>query len=204
MADLGTTQFSWTKDQLITEVDLKGITAQHIRITAQNNWGNFPVGEEGYQYGLSEVRFFSTPVLPRELSPAQDSNELDPSVTLKWRAGREAVTHEVYFGSNADDLTLAGTVTGVPYASYSTDELDLQLGQTYAWQIVEVNEDAVPSSWASEVMSFTVADQVVVDDFESYNNNGATTAKSIRPGLTAMVLPTQRSRRQWLRRLYRL
>ncbi len=165
----GITQFTKATDEQITEVDLGGIMAQQLRITAQSNWGGLIS-----QYSLSEVRFFNTPVLPRELSPAQDSNELDPSVTLKWRAGREAVTHEVYFGSNADDLTLAGTVTGVPYASYSTDELDLQLGQTYAWQIVEVNEDAVPSSWASEVMSFTVADQVVVDDFESYNNNGAT------------------------------
>ncbi len=148
-----------------SEVDLQGIVARSVRITAQSNWGGL-----FDQYGLSEVRFLHIPMHARELSPAEASVDVDPNVALSWRAGRQAESHEVYVGSDPNDLSLAGTVTGSPYASYDTTALDLYLGQTYYWQINEVNEGEVPSIWEGDISTFSTRISRVVDDFESYTN----------------------------------
>jgi hypothetical protein len=52
-----------------------------------------------------------------------------------------------------------------PQYDFSAD-----LSQTYYWKVVEVNQAEDPTSWASDVWSFSTADYVVVDDFESYTN----------------------------------
>ncbi len=162
-------------------LDLGYIAAKSIRLTAQSTWGGKPSSS------LSEVRFYYVPTyawtqdpngayLPTEAwasDPVDGTTEVDPDVVLTWRTGREAQTHELYLGTDADDLPLVDTVTGSPYATYDTSALDLQLSQTYYWRINEVNEAQVPSIiWeGDDVQSFTVADFVVVDDFESYTND---------------------------------
>jgi hypothetical protein len=161
-------------------VDLNGIVAKSVRLTAQSNWGGVPFSS------LSEVRFYYVPTyawthdpngayLPTDAwasIPVDGANDVDPDVVLTWRAGREAQTHELYVGTDANDLPQVDTVTGSPYGTYDTSALDLQLSQTYYWRINEVNEAQVPSLWeGDDVQSFTVADFVVVDDFESYTND---------------------------------
>jgi len=149
---------------------LTGITAKHIRITAHSNFSQGVLN----QFGLSEARFLYIPTQARELSPAAGSTDVDPAVELSWRAGREADTHELYVGSDPDNLPLVETVTGSPYAAYDTGQLDLQLGQTYYWQITEVNAAEVPATWEGAILSFDVRDSLVVDDFESYTNDAET------------------------------
>ncbi len=87
-------------------------------------------------------------------------------MTLSWRPGREAASHQVFLGTDANDLALAATVTE---AAYDAD--NLALGQTYYWKVVEVNEAETPSTWESDVWSFTDGRSVVVEDFESYNDD---------------------------------
>jgi len=161
-------------------LDLGYIAAKSVRLTAQSNWGGVPFSS------LSEVRFYYVPTyawthdpdgayLPTDAwasIPVDGANDVDPDVVLTWRAGREAQTHELYVGTDANDLPQVDTVTGSPYGTYDTSALDLQLSQTYYWRINEVNEAQVPSIWeGDDVQSFTVADFVVVDDFESYTND---------------------------------
>ena len=67
------------------------------------------------------------PTQARQFSPAQGSANVDPTVTLSWRAGREAATHNLYLGTDSADLPLIEVVTGSPYATYDTSALDLQL-----------------------------------------------------------------------------
>ena len=114
------------------------------------------------------------PLRARELSPAPGSADVDPRVVLNWRAGRQAVTHEVYLGSDPNDLSPADVVTGAPYAAYDTTALDLHLGATYYWQVNEVNELEVPAVWEGDVSEFSTRPSLVVDDFESYTNDAAT------------------------------
>ncbi|MCH7919252.1 MAG: hypothetical protein IIC50_14865 [Planctomycetes bacterium] len=91
-----------------------------------------------------------------------------PDTTLSWgRNGREADRHEIYVGTNANDLALAGAASE---SSFSTGALDLQLGQTYSWRVDEVNEAMDPSTWEGTVWSFTTVAAISVDDMESYKD----------------------------------
>ena len=81
-----------------TTVDFQGVAARFVRLTANSNWGAIP------QYGLSEVRFLHIPVSARLPQPADGATDVDVASALSWRAGREATSHEVYLGTNAEDL----------------------------------------------------------------------------------------------------
>ena len=60
-----------------TTVDLSGVSAKYIRITANSNWGGIL-----NQYGLSEVRFLHIPVLATEPSPDPGATDVDVDVIL--------------------------------------------------------------------------------------------------------------------------
>jgi hypothetical protein len=141
-----------------TTVSFGGVAAKLVRITASSNYG-------GASYGLSEVRFYSIPVMAREPSPSNAAQGIDLNPTLTWWAGREAVSHQVYMGTDAGALTLAGTVTSASYAAAS-----LKLGTTYYWRVDEVNAAAAHPTWTGTVWSFTTTDHFVMDDMESYND----------------------------------
>jgi hypothetical protein len=144
-----------------TTVNLEGVTAKHVKLTANSNWGEGILN----QYGLSEVRFFYIPVKAREPNPDSGATDVDVDVTLGWRSGREATSHEVYIGSDMNTLSLVDTV---PRNHYDTEPLDLQLGETYYWQINEVNDmDALLSE--GDIWSFNTADFIVIEDFEDYD-----------------------------------
>ncbi len=143
-----------------TVVDFVGVPAKYVRLTINSNWYDMVK-----QFGLSEVRFLYVPVSAREPSPADDANDVHPQVNLTWRAGREAVTHQVYLGADVNNLALATTVSTPSY------EVSADLVKTYYWQVVEVNESAQPTTWSSDAWSFSTAPYVAVDDFESYTND---------------------------------
>jgi hypothetical protein len=142
-----------------TTIHFGGVGARYVKITANSSFG-------GKQYGLSEVRFYYFPVSAREPNPATGSTGIAPDATLSWRAGREAASHKVYMGTDPNVLTLAGTATTNSFAP-----VGLSLGTTYYWRVDEVNTAATPSTWASDVWSFTTNPFITVDDMESYNDS---------------------------------
>ncbi len=143
-----------------TTVDFGGVAAKFVRMILTSNWG----GQN--QYSLSEVRFFSIPVLARDPKPATGAANVSPDTTLSWRTGRGAASHEVYLGTDPNALTLAGTASTNSYAP-----ADLLLGTQYYWRIDEVNAAEAVSTWAGDVWTFTTTEFVVIDDFESYTND---------------------------------
>ena len=147
-----------------TAVDFGGIAAKYVKLTINSNWGDVFV-----QYGLSEVRFLAIPVSAREPSPADDETGVNPQVTLSWRAGREATSHQVYLSLD-EQAVIDGTAPQDTVADPSF-EATLDLTETYYWKVVEANEAETPSSWESDIWSFSTNDYVVVDDFESYTDD---------------------------------
>ena len=143
-------------------VPLDGILAKSVKISASSNWS----GGFSDQFGLSEVRFLQIPVNAREPFPVSGATDVDVDVLLGWRAGREAVSHDVYISDDPNALMLADSVNE---ASFDTASQALVLGQTYHWRVDEVNDAETPTTWQSEVWNFTTRDYLVVDDFESYN-----------------------------------
>jgi len=143
-----------------TTVDLEGVAAKYVRLTANSGYGTTG------QFGLAEVRFLYTPVLAREPEPVDGATDVSVDSILDWRAGREAVSHEVALGTDAEALAVIETVTD---SQYSPGGLDL--GTTYYWQISEVNEAEAISTWTGDLWSFSTQEFLVVDDFESYNDD---------------------------------
>jgi hypothetical protein len=90
---------------------------------------------------------------------------VDPDVVLGWRAGREAISHEIYLGTDMNDLPLTHTVFEPSLAASG-----LVLDETYYWHVNEVNQAETPTSWGGDLWHFTTAAFVVVDDFEDYGN----------------------------------
>jgi len=147
-----------------TTVDLTGVTAKHIRLTANSNWGAFL-----NQYGLSEVRFFYIPVRAREPHPESGVTDVALDVVLSWRAGREAAEHDVYLSSD-EQAVIEGTadVTTVTEASYGP--LSLELSQRYYWKVNEVNIVETPTTLPGDLWNFATQEYFVLDDFEDYND----------------------------------
>ncbi len=148
-----------------TTVNFGDVGAKKVRITVKSNWGNSPLFS---RYGLSEVRFMYVPVAARFPSPASGAKDVAVDTTLSWIAGREAVEHKVYLGT--DQQAVAGGTavsTTIQQTSYSPS---LNLGTTYYWRVDEVNAAQVPSTWAGSVWNFATTSFLVVDDMESYND----------------------------------
>jgi hypothetical protein len=69
-------------------------------------------------------------------------------VALSWRPGRDFGAHEVYLGTDKDNLPLVATVFKTSF------EAAVELDKTYYWQVVEVNEAKPTARWASDVWTF--------------------------------------------------
>jgi len=149
-----------------TTIDFTSADARFVRLTVKTGWGTLS------QYGLSEVRFLQIPAHARKPQPVDGAIGIHPAATVSWRAGREAATHEVHFSEDAQAIA-DGTalVDTIEQNRYDLASLDLQLGQTYYWRIDEVNEAETPSVWEGNLWSFSTNDYLVVDDFESYNDD---------------------------------
>ncbi|HOH62865.1 MAG TPA: hypothetical protein PLX34_02380 [Sedimentisphaerales bacterium] len=142
-----------------TTVDLGGIPARFVRLNVNGGWGTMG------QYGLSEVRFLYVPAQAREPQPADGATDVEVGTALAWRSGREAVSHQVYLGTDADALTLAGTVDVATFAPA------LEFGSTYYWQVDEVNEADAVTTWAGDLWSFSTQEYALIDGFETYNDD---------------------------------
>jgi hypothetical protein len=143
-----------------TIVGFEGAAVKCVRLNVNSGWG--PMG----QFGLSEVRFLHIPAFAREPQPADGATDVAADTALSWRAGREAVVHDVLLGTEAEALTVVDSVSEARYVPGN-----LEFGMTYYWQINEVNETDAISLWAGDVWSFATQEFAVIDDMESYDDD---------------------------------
>ncbi len=126
----------------------------------------------------------------REPDPADGAILENTWVTLSWAPGDFAVTHDVYFGENLDEVQSATRdssvyrgnqnatfyVAGFPGFAYPDG---LVPGTTYYWRIDEVNDADANSPWKGDVWSFTIPAKT------AYNPNPADGAQDV--ALTAVL-----------------
>ncbi|MFZ2149077.1 MAG: hypothetical protein WAV28_17845, partial [Sedimentisphaerales bacterium] len=117
-----------------------------------NNWVNTVVGL-GYQ------------PLASGPNPKDGSLHVDTWVSLSWRAGHFAVSHDVYMGDNFDDVNdgAEGTFQGNQAATFFVAGFPgfpypdgLVPGTTYYWRIDEVNDAEPNSPWKGDVWSLSI------------------------------------------------
>jgi len=116
---------------------------------------------------------FSTPGAVGSLNPANGATDVEQALVLEWIAADSAASHEVYLGTDKDAVRNADT--GSPeykgtmsLGSESYDAGDLEWDTTYYWRVDEVKADSTAQKGI--IWSFTTANFLVVDDFESYND----------------------------------
>jgi hypothetical protein len=108
-------------------------------------------------------------------NPANGAVDVKQAPILTWSHGVYADSHQVYFGTDKD--AVKNTDTSSPeykgsgnFGSESYDAGNLEWNTTYYWRVDEVNNANPDSPWTGPLWSFTTANFLVVDDFESYND----------------------------------
>jgi len=108
-------------------------------------------------------------------SPTDGQTVLDPNVVLSWTAGGYAAWHDVYFGTDYNDVNDANASdsTGIyrgrqnlNATTYDTNDYDangLEAYRTYYWRIDEVNEADPCSPWKGDVWQFTVGCNMTIE-----------------------------------------
>ena len=163
---------SWYLDgQLIDSLDGAIGTIDQVRIGARLSNSNYFPGL------IDDVRIYNTELTLAEIKkvmagpkaydpiPADGTLYGDTWVSLGWSSGNTAVSHDVYFGDNFDDVNAgtSGTFHGNQPTAYFTAGVPgspcpdgLVPGTTYYWRIDEVNELHPDSPWKGSIWSFTV------------------------------------------------
>ena len=119
------------------------------------------------------------PLLAWNPSPANGSTpDIEAAIPLSWSPGDNASQHDVYFSTDVDAIDNADTsdATGINQGhqsgtSYTPSEGIEWGGGPYYWRIDEVNTDGTITK--GRIWRFTVADFILVDDFESYTDDDA-------------------------------
>ncbi|MHC4581588.1 MAG: PA14 domain-containing protein, partial [Planctomycetota bacterium] len=128
----------------------------------------FPtVRTAGNYMQIAEIELL-TPVFTADTPvPADGAVHADTWVNLTWTPGEAAVSHDVYFSDNRDDVAAgapgapgfqgnqpaANFIVGFP--GFPVPE-GLAPGTTYYWRVDEVDPANPDSPWAGDVWSFTV------------------------------------------------
>jgi hypothetical protein len=130
---------------------------------------------QGAETHKGDVWSFTTVGAVGSPNPSNGAVDVKRTPVLTWVPGVYAVSHQVYFGSDAEAMKNADT--GSPeykgsgnLGSQSYDAGQLEWNTTYYWRIDEVNYANPDSPWTGPVWCFTTANFIVVDDFESYND----------------------------------
>jgi hypothetical protein len=145
---------------------------------------------EGYENaGEAEWQlYWESPSMPRQLipqaalsppikasspKPANGAVDVRQTSILSWSPGDAAVSHDVYFGTDAEAVKNADTSSPEYKGSKQLDSESYDPGQlewniTYYWRIDETEDGGVIQK--GNLWSFTTADFLIVDDVELYND----------------------------------
>ena len=119
-----------------------------------------------------DIWSFTTPGAVGNPQPANSAVDVQMTTTLSWTRADNAASHELYFGTDRDAVNNATTASPEyvgPRAlgSESHDPGKLAMNATYSWRVDEVYP---AETIKGLIWSFTTADFILVDDFESYND----------------------------------
>jgi hypothetical protein len=186
----------WIDDQLIVDkwawvnrvVDTRGEPIALVagqRYSLRMEWYNQDGNAEAHLFwesvsqpkSLVPAAALTPPFRAGAPTPGRGAVDVMHTPTLMWAAGDHAVRHDIYFGEQQEAVANATPATaGIYRGQQKLDLTTFQPGtlawsKTYYWRIDEVNDAHPDSPWKGPVWSFTTADFIVVDDFESYTDD---------------------------------
>jgi hypothetical protein len=120
-----------------------------------------------------DVWTFTTPGAVGNAQPANGADRVAMTTTLSWTPATNATSHELYFGLDKETVRNADASSpeykgSLALGSESYDPGKLAWHTTYFWRVDELyNTGPVKGP----IWSFTTADFIAVDDFESYTDD---------------------------------
>ena len=122
-----------------------------------------------------EVWSFTTVGAAGSPNPANGAVDVSQASILSWNPAETASSHQVYLGTDADAVNNATTASPEYKGSKASGDETLDPGQldwdtTYYWRVDAVYDADPGNPVKGLVWSFTTANFLVVDDFESYND----------------------------------
>jgi hypothetical protein len=158
-----------------------------VRLVAMDLGGQSP------GFDLSNVRArvsHNCGAVPCCPNPVSGAVGVSPHVKLTWSGGDAAAGYVVYFGPVAAQVRegAAAVRYPVPPADANTFQPPaLGLGRTYYWRVDEPAGADANGGHPGEVWSFTVADRLVIEDFEAYDLKGHFLYETWQPRIWAGV-----------------
>ena len=148
-------------------------------------WLDFIYVYEGEYVAGIKPSLASPSEIATDPNPADGSIHPDTWANISWEPGAHAVTHDLYFGDNFDDINTGaeGAFQGNQTATFAVvgfpgfaNPDGLVPGNTYYWRIDEVNEAEPNSPWKGDVWSFSIPPKTAyfpepADSAESVNVN---------------------------------
>jgi len=170
-----------------TDHDRTENSSEPIELVSGQTYG---IVMEGYENaGEAEWQlYWQSPSMPRQLvpqaalsppikasnpKPSNGAVDVKQTQILSWSPGENAASHEVYFGTDEEAVRDANTSSPEykgtkTLGSESYDSGKLEWDTAYYWRVDEVEADGTIQT--GNVWSFTTANFLIVDDFESYND----------------------------------
>ena len=127
---------------------------------------------DGIETHKGDIWAFTTPGAVGNPQPANGAADVMMSAMLTWTPADNALSHELYFGTDADAVKNATTasreyVRPLALGAESYDPGGLAWGSSYAWRVDEVYTTGIVKGL---VWTLATADFIIVDDFESYDH----------------------------------
>jgi hypothetical protein len=149
----GTTQVPAEKRMLFTAGGSGGQESGTLNLT--ENGQKIFLNAVRYMLGLSaKLGYASNP------KPSNESVDIPRDMVLSWTPGPYADKHDVYFGTDFDDVNNAGTdsslLVGPAQDVNSFDAGRLDFERTYYWRVDEVNVPPDSTVFKGPVWNFTV------------------------------------------------
>ncbi|MBL7188979.1 MAG: hypothetical protein ISS70_21845, partial [Phycisphaerae bacterium] len=127
---------------------------------------------DGFETHKGDIWAFTTPGAVGNPQPANGAVDVQMIETLSWTPADRAASHHLYFGTDKDAVNNATTASpehigarALGAESYEPGGLAWNSG--YAWRVDEVYPNG---TFKGLVWTFTTADFILVDDFESYDD----------------------------------
>jgi len=130
---------------------------------------------DGLGWEKGDIWSFTTPGAVGNPQPANNATGVQMTDKLSWTPADSAASHQLYFGTDKDAVNNATTASPEyigtrALGSESYDPGKLAWLAPYYWRVDEVYNTDPANPVKGIVWSFTTADFLLVDDFESYND----------------------------------
>ncbi len=127
---------------------------------------------DGVETHKGDIWAFTTPGAVGNPQPANGAVDVQMIETLSWTPADTAVSHHLYFGTDKDAVNDATTASpqyigARALGAESYEPGGLAWDSSYAWRVDEVYPSGTVKGL---VWTFTTADFILVDDFESYDD----------------------------------